>query len=51
MASRFVSLLTVVMNLLRSVGYRSIGQWVRKLPYDIQGMLTLGGVTLTEKVH
>jgi hypothetical protein len=36
---------TVVMNLLRRGGYRSIRQGRRELAYDIKGMLALGGVT------
>ena len=36
---------TVVMNLLRRGGYRSIRQGLRELAYDIKGMLALGGVT------
>lgn len=36
---------TVVMNLLRRGGYRSIRQGLRELAYDIEGMLALGGVT------
>jgi predicted transposase YbfD/YdcC len=37
---------TVVINLLRCGGYRSIRQGFRELAYDIQGMLALGGVTI-----
>ncbi|MFM8277519.1 MAG: ISAs1 family transposase [Cyanobium sp.] len=37
---------TVVINLLRHGGYRSIRQGFRELAYDIQGMLALGGVTI-----
>ena len=37
---------TVVMNLLRRGGYRSIRQGFRELAYDIKGMLALGGVQL-----
>jgi hypothetical protein len=37
---------TIVMNLLRRSGYRSIRQGFRELAYDIQGMLALGGVTI-----
>lgn len=40
----FASLRTIVMNLLRRGGYRSIRQGLRELAYDIQGMLALGGV-------
>jgi len=36
---------TVVMNLLRPGGYRSIRQGLRELAYDIKEMLALGGVT------
>jgi hypothetical protein len=36
---------TVVMNLLRPGGYRSIRQDLRELAYDIKGMPALGGVT------
>jgi predicted transposase YbfD/YdcC len=39
---------TVVMNLLRRGGYRSIRQGIRELAYDIQGMLALGGVAMPE---
>ncbi len=35
---------TVVMNLLRRGGYRSIRQGFRELAYDIKEMLALGGV-------
>ena len=45
----FAFLRTVVMNLLRRGGYRSIRQGVRELAYDIQGMLALGGVTIAAK--
>ena len=41
----FAFLRTVVMNLLRRGGYRSIRQGLRELAYDIKGMLALGGVT------
>ena len=41
----FSFLRTVVMNLLRRGGYRSIRQGLRELAYDIKGMLVLGGVT------
>jgi predicted transposase YbfD/YdcC len=40
----FFFLRTVVMNLLRRGGYRSIRQGFRELAYDIKGMLALGGV-------
>ena len=42
----FAFLRTVVMNLLRRGGYRSIRQGLRELAYDIKGMLELGGVTM-----
>ena len=42
----FSFLRTVVMNLLRRGGYRSIRQGPRKLAYDIKGMLALGGVSV-----
>ena len=41
----FSFLRTIVMNLLRCGGYRSIRQGFRELAYDIKGMLALGGVT------
>ena len=44
----FAFLRTIVMNLLRRGGYRSIRQRLRELAYDIQGMLALGGVTSRE---
>lgn len=44
-AAVFSLLRTIVMNLLRRGGYRSIRQGFRELAYDIKGMLTLGGVT------
>jgi hypothetical protein len=44
----FTFLRTVVMNLLRRAGYRSIRQGLREFAYDIQGMLALGGVTTAE---
>ena len=40
----FAFLRTIVMNLLRRAGYRSIRQGLRELAYDIQGMLALGGM-------
>ncbi|WP_269798983.1 ISAs1 family transposase [Vulcanococcus limneticus] len=40
----FSFLRTIVMNLLRCGGYRSIRQGFRELAYDIKGMLALGGV-------
>lgn len=46
----FAFLRTVVMNLLRRGGYRSIRQGFRELAYDIQGMLALGGVTIAAKL-
>jgi hypothetical protein len=39
----FAVLRTIVMNLLRHGGYRSIRQGLRELAYDIPGMLALGG--------
>jgi hypothetical protein len=44
----FSLLRTVVMNLLRRGGYRSIRQGLRALAHDIKGMLALGGVQLAE---
>ena len=44
-AAVFSFLRTIVMNLLRRGGYRSIRQGFRDLAYDIKGMLALGGVT------
>ena len=44
----FSFLRTVVMDLLRRGGYRSIRQGLRELAYDIHGMLALGGVQLAE---
>jgi hypothetical protein len=41
----FAFLRTIVMNLLRRGGYRSIRQGLRELAYDIKGMLVLGSVT------
>jgi len=46
----FAFLWTVVMNLLRRGGYRSIRQGFRELAYDIQGILALGGMTMAAKV-
>jgi hypothetical protein len=43
----FSFLRTVVMNLLRRGGYRSIREGFRELAYDIKGMLALGGVATT----
>ena len=43
-AGVFSFLRTVVMNLLRRGGYRSVRQGFRELAYDIKGMLALGGV-------
>jgi predicted transposase YbfD/YdcC len=37
---------TIVMNLLRRGGYRSIRQGLRELAYDIEGMLALGKVAM-----
>ena len=44
----FSLLRTVVMNLLRRGGYRSIRRGLRTLSHDIKGMLRLGGVQLAE---
>ena len=44
-AAVFSFLRTIVMNLLRRGGYRSIRHGLRELAYDIEGMLALGGVT------
>ena len=44
----FSFLRTVVMNLLRRGGYRSIHRGLRALAHDIKGMLRLGGVQLAE---
>ncbi len=44
----FSSLRTVVMNLLRRGGYRSIRQGFWELVYNIKGMLALGGIRLTQ---
>ena len=44
LAGLFAFLRTVVMNLMRRGGYRSIRQGFRELAYDIQGTLALGGV-------
>jgi hypothetical protein len=46
----FAFLRTVVMNLLRRGGYRSIRQRFRELAYDIQGMPALGGVAAAPEV-
>jgi hypothetical protein len=48
-AAVFSFLRTVVMNLLRRGGYRSIRQGLRELAYDIKGILALGGVTPLEE--
>ncbi|MEB3168994.1 MAG: hypothetical protein VKK97_09720 [Synechococcaceae cyanobacterium] len=40
----FAFLRTIVMNLLRHSGDRSIRQGYRELAYDIKGLLALGGV-------
>ncbi len=45
-AALFSFLRTVVMNLLRRGGYRSVRQGFRELAYDIKVMLALGGVQL-----
>jgi hypothetical protein len=42
----FSFLRTIVMNLLRCSGYRSIRQGLRELASEIQGMLALGGVAM-----
>ena len=44
----FSLLRTVVMNLLRRGGYRSVRRGLRALAHDIKGMLRLGGVQLAE---
>jgi len=44
----FSFLRSVVMNLLRRGGFRSIRQGFRELAYDIKGMLALGGVRLAQ---
>ncbi len=44
----FSFLRTVVMNLLRRGGYRSIRRGLRALAHDIKGMLRLGGIQLAE---
>jgi len=46
----FSFLCTVVMNLLRRGGYRSIRKCLRQLSYDSKGMLALGGVTTTASI-
>jgi hypothetical protein len=46
----FAFLRTVVMNLLRCSGYRSIRRGIQELAYDIKGMLALGGVQPSENV-
>ena len=45
-AAVFSFLQTVVMNLLRRGGYRSIRQGFRELAYDIKEMLALGDVAI-----
>ena len=47
-AAVFSLLRTLVMNLLRRAGYRSIRQGLRELAYDIKGMLALVGVATTD---
>lgn len=42
----FAFLRTVVMNVLRCGGYRSIRQGFWELAYDIKGMLALGGLAI-----
>ena len=44
----FSLLRTVVMNLLRCGGYRSIRRGLRALSHDIKGMLALGGAQVAE---
>ena len=44
----FSLLRTVVMNLLRRGGYRSIRRGLRALAHDIKGMLALGGVQVAQ---
>jgi hypothetical protein len=44
----FSLLRTVVMNLLRRGGYRSIRRGLRALSHDIKGMLALGGIQLAK---
>ena len=43
-APMFAFLRTIVMNLLRRGGYRSIRQGFQQLAYDIKGMMALGGM-------
>ena len=47
-ASVFSFLRTIVMNLLRRGGYRSIRRGLQKLAYDIKGMLALGSVEIAQ---
>ena len=49
-AAVFSFLRTIVMNLLRRGGYRSIRRGFRELAYDIKGMLALGGVATASAV-
>jgi predicted transposase YbfD/YdcC len=42
----FAFLRTIVMNLLRRSGYRSIRQGFRELAHDIKGILALGGAPM-----
>jgi hypothetical protein len=44
----FSFLRTVVMNLLRRSGYRSIRRGLRELAHEIKGILALGGIQLAE---
>ena len=44
-APEFSLLKTVVMNFLRTGGYRFFSKGLRELAYDIKGMPALGGVT------
>jgi len=43
----FSFLRTVVMNLLRDGGYRSVHAGQQELSHDIRGMLALGGVAMS----
>ena len=47
-ASVFSFLRTIVMNLLRGGGYRSMRRGLRKLAHNIEGMLALGGVEIAD---
>ncbi|MFM9104390.1 MAG: transposase [Cyanobium sp.] len=46
-APLFSFLRTVVMNLLRNGGYRSVHAGQQELSHDIRGMLALGGVAMS----